>query len=305
MPSKVRALILCAALACVTSQAGIIRGGASSGPLSVASGGTGLASGTSGGIPAYTASGTITSSGVLTANQLVIGGGAGAVPSVLAAGAQGHILTMGASSPAYAAPVYYDSAPWYIKAKITGANPDLTASDVSSYTEIADAGLTMTPSAGSAAAGIMCSSTNAATAPSTSPTTCAAGSESLGLNFTTPAGGTGLYSVCVQFSHVTADGLNTETASVFQIIRTPTNAQTLTEEAGPKAASSFKGVATGNAATHPIALCGLFALSAATTYGFRLMYEQDNTGTPDSNVIAADASAALGQRDVFVTVTRQ
>lgn len=52
-----------------------------SGTLAVARGGTGLASGTSGGIPAYTASGTITSSAALAANAVVIGGGAGAVPA--------------------------------------------------------------------------------------------------------------------------------------------------------------------------------------------------------------------------------
>lgn len=54
-----------------------------SGILPVANGGTGLASGTSGGILGYTAAGTLASSGVLTANALVLGGGAGATPSVL------------------------------------------------------------------------------------------------------------------------------------------------------------------------------------------------------------------------------
>jgi len=49
----------------------------------VASGGTNLASGTSGGILGYTASGTLASSGLLTANALVLGGGAGATPTVL------------------------------------------------------------------------------------------------------------------------------------------------------------------------------------------------------------------------------
>lgn len=50
-----------------------------SGILPVANGGTGLASGTSGGVLTYTAAGTFTSSGILTANNPVIGGGAGAV----------------------------------------------------------------------------------------------------------------------------------------------------------------------------------------------------------------------------------
>lgn len=52
-------------------------------PLPVSSGGTGLSSGTSGGIPYFAATGTLASSGALTANRLVLGGGAGAAPTVL------------------------------------------------------------------------------------------------------------------------------------------------------------------------------------------------------------------------------
>lgn len=55
----------------------------SSGQLAVANGGTGLSSGTSGGILGFTASGTLASSAALAANQLVLGGGAGATPSTL------------------------------------------------------------------------------------------------------------------------------------------------------------------------------------------------------------------------------
>lgn len=51
-------------------------------PIPVADGGTGLTSGTSGGVLAYTASGTLASSGALTANLPVIGGGAGVAPTV-------------------------------------------------------------------------------------------------------------------------------------------------------------------------------------------------------------------------------
>ena len=53
------------------------------GTLAVARGGTGIASGTSGGIPYFSAGTTITSSGILAANQLVLGGGAGATPATL------------------------------------------------------------------------------------------------------------------------------------------------------------------------------------------------------------------------------
>jgi hypothetical protein len=50
--------------------------------VGVTFGGTGLASGTSGGVLAFTASGVLASSGALTANLPVIGGGAGVVPTV-------------------------------------------------------------------------------------------------------------------------------------------------------------------------------------------------------------------------------
>jgi len=57
-----------------------------SGVLPVANGGTNLASGTSGGILGYTATGTLASSGLLTDNVIILGGGAGATPTSLAAG---------------------------------------------------------------------------------------------------------------------------------------------------------------------------------------------------------------------------
>jgi len=50
-------------------------------PLRPTSGGLGITSGNSGGIPAFTAASTITSSPVLQANHIVFGGGVGATPS--------------------------------------------------------------------------------------------------------------------------------------------------------------------------------------------------------------------------------
>lgn len=55
-------------------------------PLGVANGGTGLSSGTSGGIPYFSGTTTIASSGVLAANSLMIGGGAGVAPSTTTTG---------------------------------------------------------------------------------------------------------------------------------------------------------------------------------------------------------------------------
>ena len=68
--------------------------------LKVAKGGSGLTSGTSGGVLAYTASGTLASSGVLAQYGVVIGGGAGAVPTSTAVGTATHVLTSNGSGVA-------------------------------------------------------------------------------------------------------------------------------------------------------------------------------------------------------------
>jgi len=57
-----------------------------SGTLQVGNGGTGLTSGTSGGIPYYSSTSAMTSSALLGANALMIGGGAGAAPATITTG---------------------------------------------------------------------------------------------------------------------------------------------------------------------------------------------------------------------------
>jgi hypothetical protein len=74
--------------ASVTSTTGI---------LPVANGGTGLSSGTSGGVLAYTATGTLASSAALAASALVIGGGAGAAPSTTTTGT-GVVTALGVNT---------------------------------------------------------------------------------------------------------------------------------------------------------------------------------------------------------------
>jgi hypothetical protein len=72
------------------------------GTLGVGDGGTGLTAGTDGGILGFTATGTLASSGLLTANALILGGGAGATPTSLANASAGQVLTSG-TPPAYSA----------------------------------------------------------------------------------------------------------------------------------------------------------------------------------------------------------
>lgn len=84
------------------TTSGTLAVGFSGTALPVANGGTGLTAGTSGGVLAYTATGTLASSAALTANQLIVGGGAGAVPATLAAGTNNQFLKMnGTPIPAW------------------------------------------------------------------------------------------------------------------------------------------------------------------------------------------------------------
>lgn len=66
------------------------------GQLSVARGGTGLSAGTSGGIPYFNSTSTMASSGALGSGQLVLGGGAGASPTVLSCATATTLLHGGA-----------------------------------------------------------------------------------------------------------------------------------------------------------------------------------------------------------------
>lgn len=70
----------------VTSWGQIDVTAAITGIVPVANGGTGLASGTSGGVLYYSASGVLASSSALAANAVVLGGGAGAAPATTTTG---------------------------------------------------------------------------------------------------------------------------------------------------------------------------------------------------------------------------
>src|SRR5215469_9079089 len=83
----------------------------SSGTTPVANGGTGLTSGTSGGILGFTASGTIASAAALTLNGFVIGGGAGATPTALAACTAGQLAYGSAGAPACGTPAFAMTKP--------------------------------------------------------------------------------------------------------------------------------------------------------------------------------------------------
>lgn len=82
------------------------------GTLGVAAGGTGLTAGTSGGVPYYSSTSSIASSGLLTLNALLLGGGAAGAPAAL--GSLGTTTTVlhgnAAGAPSFAAVTGSDMA---------------------------------------------------------------------------------------------------------------------------------------------------------------------------------------------------
>ena len=86
----------------VIGSTGIVTTGTWQGTaVAVGFGGTGLASGTSGGVPYFSATTTIASSGLLTAAALVLGGGAGAAPTSLALGTANQVVGMNSGATAH------------------------------------------------------------------------------------------------------------------------------------------------------------------------------------------------------------
>lgn len=199
--------------------------------------------------------------------------------------------------PTAAQTVFYpETYNWLVDATITGANPSLGTTSVTSYTEITDASLTLVNEAtGNLTAQIPCSTTNAS-----SGTTCSAGSESVGVAFTIPTAGS--VEACVSFSHdLYVDTSTDEIQSVFQIVETPNNAQTISQEGKSKVQSgTYAAAIIQNVFPHR--LCGTFAFTSAGQKTLRLMYEQSISGTITSNMINADANANYGQRNIHWTV---
>lgn len=182
---------------------------------------------------------------------------------------------------------------WFVDANIGGANPSLGVSNVSTYTGIENSGLDMVLRNGSSVAEIGCSSTN-------SPTglTCSSGNESLSVAWTPPYAG--WFDVCFNFTHFANNGASGTVAASFQVVETAINSQTIISEGGQRSSS---GSARSAAADYNSqTACGSFYASSVTKKMMRLMYEQTTTATVDTNIIHADRDAAVGQRDIRVTV---
>lgn len=191
----------------------------------------------------------------------------------------------------------YDTIGWRVDANISGGTVTLGTSSVSSYAELVDASLTLTNNTGRGVltAEIPCSTTNASTG-----TTCSSGSEGVGVAFTIPKAQDVL--ACVSFAHeFTLNAASTSVFSTFQIVETPNNAQTISQEGKGRITSGFNmAVGTGDQRTvvAPHRLCGTFSFSSAGKKTLRLMYEQEVSGVILGSQVVADADASNGQQDI-------
>ena len=189
-----------------------------------------------------------------------------------------------------------DQSGWFIDANIGGANPSLGIANVASYTEISNASLDMVLRPGSAPAQIGCSGTNPPTG-----LTCGAGNESLAVAWTPPF--TGYFDVCFSFAHRSQASAAGTVGTTFQVVSTPTNAQTILSEGGARVSRSINTSTADNLTIMPYPqLCGTFLVSSVTQQMTRLMFEQAVSGTITDSLIIADRGASLGQQDVRVTV---
>ena len=107
-----------------------------SGTVDVVNGGTGLSAGTSGGVLAFTATGTIASSAALAASALVIGGGAGVAPSTTTT-ATGALTFLGTPTSANFAALLTDETGTGLNVFATA--PTLSNPTITAYLETAPA----------------------------------------------------------------------------------------------------------------------------------------------------------------------
>lgn len=243
----------------------------------------------------------------LTANALLLGNGSNPM-TFLSGTTSGDVATWnGTTWTSQAVSGAGGTSSWYIDANMDGGNPDLGTTAVSSYTEIVNGSLTLKPIAGSAAVGVMCSSANAATSPSTSDTTCAAGNEGLGINFDITTPGTGAYQVCVEFAQLLNIDADDGFRDYFKLVETATNSQTIVTNGSGRIGAGFQLASsggTGAQVTIPNRHCAIFNWASTGIKGIRLMYQQTINNAPNSNIILGDASASHGDRNITWSVTK-
>jgi len=170
---------------------------------------------------------------------------------------------------------------WFVDSYITGADINInTGANVTVYTPIESGALTLTNNPGNfgvpLTAKISCSSTN----PSTG-TTCAAGSEQIGIAFTPPTSGN--VEVCNLTSWDIDIGSNISLGNAgvnFEIAQTTNTSQTILFRSERADITHQLLNANRRSIIHwPVRVCGLFAVTSGSIQTFRLLYVDVVSGT--------------------------
>jgi len=180
-----------------------------------------------------------------------------------------------------------DQTGWFVEGYIGGADPSLGTAAVATLTGIENGSLSLTNSSGAITAQIPCSSTN----PSTG-TTCAAGSESVGIVYTQPVAGP--VEACVSFTEAIASGGGGSGNTSFQIVETTNTSQTISTTG---AGSGVVSVPTASSSIRsPVRFCSTFNFASAGQKTLRLFYTQDANTLTSATIIATNGLANTRDR---------
>lgn len=198
-----------------------------------------------------------------------------------------------------------DTMAWRIDANLGGANIDLGNTNNHTYADMSNASLDLVVNTakGSASAGIACSAP-ATEVQEVGDTTCTGseGSESNGITFVAPRAG--YVRACNAFAWRPILGSTSQSLeAAFQIVETPVNALTISQEGGDRLSGGLRANAfsTTGYTVIPIRVCGTFYFASSGTKVLRTFWEQD-TSSPSSSTVMIARDSGVGQRDSHWTV---
>lgn len=192
--------------------------------------------------------------------------------------------TIFAVEQSFPAPVLFGGSEWIVDSAITGASVSLSTTQTASFAGIESGSFTLTNHPNALVAKIPCSSTNSPTG-----TTCSVGNESFGVNFDLP--NKGWTEVCVNLTHQMTGNSSQALATLFKIVETPANAQTVLQQSSPL---WYQGSATNTFSynwSDGKHWCGNMYFSSAGNKTLRLFQDVEGGGTATSNAVSCEGAA--------------